>query len=409
MFFYRDKKNFKGHKLVLHIGVLLSVFATISTQKLFAHNFERHWANQIGDGNSEVEYSVGYFKSSGRYENDGSLTKFTSNEKFTSLNNDFIFRYGIGRTLQCDLSGRYRVNNASNAVNQNLTNSGMESFGLGIKYFFPKIQRFSYAFEANYRQSAYSNDVYPASAAPRDRIILGDDGKDISAGAIVTYQFSNNIYLSAKGLYALPANDLSQEIRYDFESSFIFKKVGIDLGISGIYSMLQDDYTDAPREKPSMSTYPTNLYNSVNREFMMPYIRFNLFVINKLKTSISLAQTVNGYNTDKGAEAKFTIIWNFGKGKSEESKKINAYKEYGLEGEIVDLSPRKKFVKINLGLADEVVRGMQFDVYRYDYFGKNELVASGFIHEVGAKWSILRIDKMYMKVDLERGFAVRAK
>ena len=90
-----------------------------------------------------------------------------------------------------------------------------------------------------------------------------------------------------------------------------------------------------------------------------------------------------------------------------QASKVQSFKEYEIEAEVIKVSPRGKFVKIDKGLAHDISKGMVFDLYQADVFGGNTLVAKGVIREVSASWSVIKIHKKYTKLRVKKGYIAR--
>ena len=89
------------------------------------------------------------------------------------------------------------------------------------------------------------------------------------------------------------------------------------------------------------------------------------------------------------------------------SVKIDAFKEYHVDGSVLKVSARGNFIRIDQGLSTDVEKGMKFDIYQTDYFGGNVLVASGVAYDVGADWSVIKLLKKYKEIEIKPGFAAR--
>ncbi len=92
-----------------------------------------------------------------------------------------------------------------------------------------------------------------------------------------------------------------------------------------------------------------------------------------------------------------------------EERKLSEFKEYGIDASIIKTSPRGLFIKIDHGVAQDVEKGMRFDIYKTDYFGGNLLIAEAVAFEVGNDWAILKVVKTFRDVPIEKGQAARSK
>ena len=145
-------------------------------------------------------------------------------------------------------------------------------------------------------------------------------------------------------------------------------------------SLKKDPYSTDPNLKPKISTGATSLFNSINREKMAPYFGA-LYDFKKATFEARGGMVMSGTYTDKGYFALFSINFN-SQGVTNETIKIDSFKEYIIDGSVLKVSARGKYVKIDQGLSTDVEKGMQFDIYQTDYFGGNVLVASGVVYEV---------------------------
>ena len=115
---------------------------------------------------------------------------------------------------------------------------------------------------------------------------------------------------------------------------------------------------------------------------------------------------IYGKSTDKGNLIIAGLSWN-SIGVTAESIKIDAFKEYHIDGSVLKVSARGNYIKIDQGLSTDVEKGAKFDIYQTDYFGGNVLVGSGVVFEVGADWAVVKLLKKYKDIEIKPGFAAR--
>ena len=118
------------------------------------------------------------------------------------------------------------------------------------------------------------------------------------------------------------------------------------------------------------------------------------------------ATVMEPVSTDAGSEVMFTITTQ-NIGETEEKTKIEKFKDYAIDGSVLEVSGRGNFIKIDQGLQSDVEKGRSFDIYQTDFFGGNELVAEGVVYEVGSDWSIIKLTKKFKNVEIRPGFAAR--
>ncbi|MGB0452162.1 MAG: hypothetical protein ACPGJV_00495, partial [Bacteriovoracaceae bacterium] len=286
------------------------------------------------------------------------------------------------------------------------TNSGVESYVGGFKYKFkPTNKRWLFAAEVLYRQTTYSNSEYDPGEAPNTEIVLGDSGQEIEVMGHLTYENTTNHFLYGKVGYRQTANNLSPEVFYKIESNYPYEKWFFAFGLEGIYSLNLDEYGDNVDNKPAQDTGPTNLFNSINRSYLSPYLQIGKG-FKGYRVAVKGRQVTDGFWTDEGYEFGIELKMRV-RGKSRDQLKIEKFKEYLVEASVIKISPRGKFVKFDKGLAHDIEKGMKFDVFKADYFGGNILVASGEVIELGADWSIIRLIRRYRKLPIQVGFTGR--
>ena len=286
-----------------------------------------------------VNLETSVFQSASVLDQDRVEQSFADSDKFRMIDGNFKISYGLSRNLETSLLFRAR---AVSAVNQGISASatGPESAGVEAKYGFDPIGNIRYALGLYYRQTLYTNTVYATQATvPTDTIILGDDGTEYGVGIYAT---ANNHpwKLDMSMIYVSPPNDLSSEIHYNFEGIYFLSKLSFLGGIGGVYSMNKD----LALSKPILARGPSNMFNSLNREFMAPYLGFN-YAFEKTLFYAKASTIVSGRSTDKGSSAILGLKWS-SEGETAESLKVNSFKEYHIEGSVLKVSARGNFIKI---------------------------------------------------------------
>ena len=77
---------------------------------------------------------------------------------------------------------------------------------------------------------------------------------------------------------------------------------------------------------------------------------------------------------------------------------------YGPEADVVRVSERLNMVKINKGDAEGIQKGQTFDLFEA---GSEEPVAKAKVVRVKADSAILRINKFYKEVRIQKGFVAK--
>ncbi len=351
-----------------------------------------------------INASVMTFQTTALYDVDGVETEMAEGNEYTLLEADFSLTYGISKNFEATGFGRFRsVSSTNNGVSA--SNSGPESLGVELKYGFEPVGAVRYAIGAHYRQTLYSNGTYDATVQlPTEEIILGDAGSEYGVDLYATY-LGRSWKMDFKLGYSSPANDLSEEINYKLEGMYNFGSLAFLAGLEGISSLKKDQFGETPILKPVQAKGASNLFHSINREKIAPYIGAH-YAFDKLLVGVKGQTVISGTSTDKGNSILLSIGWGSG-GVTPESVKVDSFKEYHIDGSVLKVSARGNFLRIDQGLSTDVEKGMKFDIYQTDYFGGNVLVASGIVYEVGADWSIIKLVKRYKETEIKPGFAAR--
>jgi len=353
-----------------------------------------------------VEYRLygDYFQTSKLVDKDGKSTSLSDGSSFQRAQYEASLSYGLTNQLQLLGGMRYRQNQSETSTTT-LKGNGLESTFIQLKYGFKKIENIRYAIEGFYRYHTFSNEEL--SASPKN-MIIGDDGNEYSFGLVGGYESKSGNYLSMRGGYRKPGQELSPEIYWQAEGALSWTKLALVGGVEGVSSLNQDPYKSDLSQKPQFSTGVTNLYNSYHRSFVTPYLGVNYAFTKNWRLEGRAFQTVAGRSTDLGqgfslSVARRTESFN-------ETKKIDTrFKDYDIEANVTKVSPKKNFVILDKGIADDIEKGMKFDLYEFDYLGGNVLTARGVIIQVKSDTSVLKITQRFnSENDLKEGLIARA-
>ena len=381
---------------------ILFLLLFISTSNAFAINYFPTEAEFLNPHAHLIQFSGSYFKTTGFYDDQGTLTNLNSGDQFSMMNSDFKLRYGWSKKIEAAVSARLR-SVSSVYLGNSVSQTGAESATVYLKYSFPPVGSLLTGIGVRYRQTLYTNTKYdPPQVPPVVDIVLGDDGREYAVDFFATYVDSSLKYI-ANFSYQSPPNNLSTEILYKFELRYTFTSLTLLAGVDGVSSLKNDPNTAAT--KSQISTGATHLFNSTDRELVAPYLGAN-YAFKSFAVGVLGQQVMKGVSTDAGSLMALNI--SFGsEGVTPESVKIGSFKEYHIDGSVLKVSARGNFLRIDQGLSSDVEKGMKFDIYQTDYFGGNVLVASGIILEVGADWSVVKLTKKYKDIEIKPGFAAR--
>ena len=210
----------------------------------------------------EVDLTFSYFSKSASYDLDGAKVEMSEGDSFSMMNFDGLLHYSYGKQLGFRGGLRWRQVDSQDGIYTN-SNSGLESFSLGVKYVFKPVNKWRFAVDLEYRRTAYDNTIYDSnSSAPQDDIVLGDGGDWATFGGYATMVVSPNHFLEIFAGYSITPSHLSPEIPYRLSSVWPFVNWAFSLGLKGIYSMGSDEYETDPAAKPPLSTGETAMFNS---------------------------------------------------------------------------------------------------------------------------------------------------
>lgn len=365
----------------------------------------------LKDKNYQFKLSESFFQTTGYFDNGRTAQALPSGASFNRLDSDLLFRKNITKTLEWGTFAKFRSQTsaitATNGTVFNTSKMGVESVGLMVKHSLPPIERTRYSIEAGGKMVTYQNPGFNI-ADQYGNLVLGDDVHELFFGGSVSYESSGKNYLNAKIHYNYPVSKLSQEFKYQFEGALSWQKLALLGGVQGIYTLGTDDYGENPNTKPRQYTGATHLYNSVNREFMAPYIGMNWGFNERWRMETKVASLMMGQSYDKGNEVTLNLIYNSNLVNSEVAKKHDGkFKTYHIEASVVKISPRGKYLRIDKGLTHDIEKGMKADLFEFDYLGGNKLLASGVVMEVGADSSVVKILSVYQNVEIKVGHLVR--
>ncbi len=380
-------------------------------KKTNASNYIGH-AEPIGEKALEIGFKYSYLDSLSMYDVTGQELSFLDNSYFRRQEADLYFGYGAGPSFDLYANLKYRQNEYGRTAEEIsrlpgdavFTSQGLESYLVGLKYAFLPYKKLRYALSLEFKNTFYSNKRYATSVYQKDTLVLGDDGKEVTIAPSLTYLFSQKNILSARVGYKVMPDHLSDEVVYNLELAHKFNKITPYLGVLGIYSADGDEYTLNPAQKPLMYS-GSMMYNSINRSMVAPYVGAN-FKVSNLKFGLKYLQVASGTSIDKYQELSFECIWQKEK-VSVLEKKLSKFKEYDVEGIIIQVSPRGKFVKIDKGLSDTVEKGMRIDFFKSGYFGENQLIASGVVYQSAPDFAIVKILEKYSETSLAEGMVAR--
>lgn len=349
-----------------------------------------------------------YFSTSKFVDNNGKKQPLAEGQSFSRIQSELAGEYGATDDLQFGLGFRFRKNIAERDVNgesQTATGQGLQSTFLNVKFAFNQVEQLQYTLEGSFRYTPYSTEQFNAATDDMNKLALGDTGNEMSAGLGITYLGKGNNYLTVRGGYRKPGSDISHEIYWQAEGAMAWKYVALVAGVDGVSSLKSDPFEKDPQNRPILNTQ-TYLYNTSNREYMTPYAGVNVALGNTWRIELRGSQVVSGNATDLGSAFGFNLIRRVDKN---ETRLVDSkFKTYDFEMTVTKISPKKEYVVVDKGLADDLSKGMRVDFFDFDYVGGNTLVASGVVIQVKSDTAIVKLTQRYnTKKELKEGIIGR--
>ena len=365
-------------------------------------------------GGYELKGTGRSWASTAKYDEDRKKTDYEDNEGFTYFEGEFLGKYGATDELQFTLGANFRQNRAEiqdpNNVGQTtgVTSTGIQSLIGGMQFGFKPVDRLHYSLEAFGRFPTYTNRTYDSTTDdPTKDLVLGDEGPDYGAGLLVTYAHPSDRFITLRGFYRRPGKDLSPEINWLLEAAVAWRYFALVFGVDGVMSLNQDAYTSDPQNKTIFNTGNSELYNSINRQYVAPFAGFNIGLGKTWRIEARYQQVMNARSYDTGSLITVALARRVDPGPLVMIDK--KFKEYDVEASITKISPKKQYVIIDKGLSSDITKGQRFDIFHTDYLGGNVLLATGVVTDVNADQAVVRITTRFSsKYQIKEGTIVRA-
>jgi len=339
----------------------------------------RHRSFELGlEGN--------YFSTTGYFNEEGEKINLNDNDSFNKLDLLLFGGYGFGENFDMSLGFLYRTNKSVKAEND-ISASGIESISVEGKYKVDLYEKLTMAISLSFKEKMYENDP------------------ETSGLGILTYQrTSKNYFTGEMGYRSYMAENLSANLPWLIETSWIQPRFALILGLRGIMSMEEDE--GLPRT--AFNQGATTLYNAVNPSYTEPFLGVN-FLTGQTRFGLELSQRVMGSNTDQGYTIAASLTWNSSNESKKDRIKIQSVKEYSIEAMVTQVSPRGLFVKIDKGVSSNVEKGESADIYMTNELGGNVLLATGIVYDTGVDSAIIKLTKKYKNISIKTGHVVRFK
>ena len=339
----------------------------------------------------------------------GNAIEYKSEDYYRYLDAIVGFDYGFSDRFQLGVSTKFRaVQSAEDFEDEVVTSqiSGAHSAVFHAQYTFPMSGDWQYAVFFDFEQRLFTNEEF-RGVVPNG-LTLGDDGESTSFGGGMTYYFSAFRFFTLRSLYRSPAPNLSGEIFTELEYAIGSKNYNTVWGIENVFSMAQDPYKDDPESKPLIKRGNTQLYNSINREWIAPYVSFNSVMGDNFRVNFKITQILSGISTDIGTKVGLNISYRT-EAKTKAEKFKERFLEYGLEGRVVKMAPGREKVAVDFGLTNGSEVGDRVDFFITNFKGDYEIIATGVITKLNSSRSVVKITRRYSKIRVEAGTEAKSK
>lgn len=360
---------------------------------------------------SEIRLSGDYFQTSKVIDQRGKGTSLTDGNSFNRYQGEISGLFGLTDDFNAGLGARFRhqqSNFTQGTSDYTAKAGGLQSIFAKFLFGFAPVNRTQFTLEGMFRYNPYTNDeINPATTSDLNRMILGDQGNEYSLGLGVTYSSLSNNHYTFRGGWRRPGDDLSSEFYWNGEVALQFRYVAALIGVDGVTSLKNSTYESDPTKRPNWNQGVSQMYNSINREWIAPYVGLNFTLGPAWRVEFKGSQVVSGRSTDLGTMFGISLVRRLDQ--SEEKIVDAKFKTYDLEATVTKVSEKKTYVVIDKGLSDDLEKGMKVDFFEYDYVGGNSLVARGVIIKVSSDKSIVKLTHRYnLAKEIKEGLVGRA-
>ncbi|MFZ4714050.1 MAG: hypothetical protein ACOYL6_10075 [Bacteriovoracaceae bacterium] len=374
------------------------------------HSYES-FANVLKPKNHQLKLTNSLFQTTAYTDYNGSKQNVGSNDSYSRIENEFIFRKNMAKYFEGGLFARYRSQNSELTDNTGIVHSnsktGIDSIGFQLRHTFVPVENIRYTIEGGARFATYRNTTYDP-IQPYQELALGDAVHEIFGGGAFSYETTSKNIFTGRVHLNYPTSKQSAELKYDSQFAVVWEKIALIAGVGGVYSLGQDKYSDDKNSKPKIYNGATRMYNSINRAYVAPYLGANIGFNQHWRIEGKVSSIVTSYSYDLGNEYGVNLVYNTDRADTtRQLEKDDKFKTYNVEATVVKISPRSKFVRIDKGLAQDVEKGMRADIFDFDYQGGNKLLASGVVMEVTADAAVVKIMEIYGKIEIKTGHVVR--
>lgn len=359
---------------------------------------------------SQISFGVDSFTTSSVVDQAGTKQKLADGQSFGRYQGEVNGLFGLTDSFNAGIGARFRSQSSSftsgtDDINAKVT--AVQSLVGRFLFAFEPVNRTQFTFEGLFRYVPYTNEDIDVPNPDLSKLALGDEGHEYSAGLGMTYSSLSNNHYTLRGGWRRPGDDLSTEFYWNGEVALQFRYVTPLVGVDGVTSLKNSPYESDPTDRPKWNTGATGLYNSINREWIAPYVGVNLAFSQVWRVEFKVSQVISGRSTDIGTGFGINLVRRVDT--NEEKVVDSQFKTYDLEATVTKISDKKTYVVVDKGLSDDIEKGMKFDFFEFDYVGGNTLVARGVVIKVTADKAIVKLTHRFnLARELKEGLVGRA-
>jgi hypothetical protein len=371
----------------------------------------RSEADILNEDGQAFQFESQYFIKTKFYDENAKEINITGKNIYNISDWSFSYSRGLNAFLEASLKANLR-NVKSETDELSLTRTGFESLRFSLKMFYLEYFSLKSSVGIHFKKTLFTNKTYISPLQPStDEIILGDDGQSYGAD-LFTSMASKNWRHDFRLTLEKPANYLSSELQLNYEAVTKISRMDFLMGIGGISSFKNDQYSDSPTSKPKMSSGNTRLFNSINRQNSYAYIGseipFKNFIL-----GIKDQYIFSGRSTDGGNTLMLTIrfekesIPRFN-GEDKSNGYSSSRQNYFADGFINIFSTSKRLFSINIGSNQNIEVGTIVDIFNINEYSKSLPIARGEVVKVSTDSAVIKVINKPLSSTIKSGDLVRA-
>ena len=370
----------------------LLFFSRITYSAPNARNVYVPQASNLSPGGFESKFLVSKEDTVGLYDYYGDEVEFVGDEAYARFNYSGLFRYGLLGKLNFNFGFNGRSNRYTESSGKSFDIHGLESLGLGVRY--ALLNRPSYSLAMDFQYKKLLNQAVTIIDQGKGVLDhpIGDEGHGFHGGFLGALRLMKGLTWEKSFGLALPAKERNLEAYFDSNLHWSRGRFALGAGIDGIYTLLNG--SDEGVSKPE---YLTNTINSKDPIYYRSYGSVMLGLYRGLRLEFKTGQVFLGQAWDRNGFFSLALAYReTGREPAMQKERVEQqFKEYDIEANVIEVSPRGILIKIDRGVTENIDSGMPFDIYQVDALGNSILIASGTVFKAVSERAVIKIIKTY--------------